>query len=151
MGRARSLVAIDPGGDRGHTGVVRIEYTPDTLPRLVSSCVLLSGWEGIADWVPEVADTIVIERFVDRHVPGADTSVLLTEGALLGAYRRLGVPVVRQPASGKNTAVPNAVLKQLGMWITGDHHHDRTEAARHALLWLRKQRHVPTLEAILDC
>lgn len=146
----RTLVAIDPGGDAGHSGMVQFEYRPDSLPVLVQDAAITDGWRGFANRMPWWGNTVVMEKFVNWNIPGADLSVVRTEGAILSAYARMGIEVVEQTSAGKNTAVPNAALKELGLWFTGDHHHDRTEAARHALVWLRRQRHQPTLEMLLD-
>ena len=86
-------------------------------------------------------DIVVCEQWVDRNIRGADRSPLLIEGAV----RFLWPEVVLQPASGKNTAVSDQALKNLGVYTVGGHHHDIREATRHAVLYCKKQLHLPTI------
>ena len=143
------LLCVDPGGDRGHTGVVLLHYEADIAPTVAWSGVIKDGWEGIKDFCWPVAEHAVVEKFVNWNTPGADLSVVLTEGAILLSLWDQKFDVTRQGSAGKNTAVPDEVLKASEMWFPGDHHNDRREAARHGFLWLRKIRHEPTLRLIL--
>lgn len=139
------LLCVDPGGDKGHTGVVLLTYGPDTLPEVVGAWALPGGVAGVWDFELPKFDHAVVEHFINRNRFGADLSVVAAEGAIRTRLLQSGKPFTLQPAAGKNSMVPDKVLKGLGMWFTGDHHHDRTEAARHGLLWLKRQRHRPTL------
>lgn len=90
---------------------------------------------------------VVVEKYVPYGRAG-DTSPLLAEGALMYRLFQAGVPLVRQPASGKNKMVPDSFLKAQGWYSTKGHHHDEREAVRHALYYLTKQRHKPLLKAL---
>lgn len=147
------LISIDPSGVGGHTGVVLIGYGDDTPAYLIDSWAVEGDFEGFLDWWEEhrdetdMADYIICEHFVNWGKPGADLMPLAIEGAVRALCRvdRQDKPSL-SPASGKDTAVPDAALKRMGMWLPGDHHHDRREAARHGLWFLKRMRHRPTLE-----
>lgn len=154
-----NLLVIDPGGSgKGHTGIVLMMYTDKHPAMLVDSWAVPGGLEGFLEWLrdPEGGYSIqsdhfsnpngvrvVCETFVNRNIPGADLTPVLVEGAV----RTVFDDVILQPAAGKNTAVPDEVLKRLGLYDigTGDHHQDRREAARHAIWYLKKLQHMPTL------
>lgn len=149
------IAAFDPGGEGGDTGIVLIEYTIDQPAHVIDSVAVGDGFTGFSKWYGTIdsddfiygTDTYIVEKFVNRNIPGADLTPLLIEGVLrwdLGHKRN--TELVLSPASGKNTAVPDFVLKNLDMWFPGDHHHDRREAARHAIRWLKQRKHLPTLK-----
>lgn len=154
------LLAIDPGSSKAavsHTGIVLLDVPADAPPTLVDSWAVPSGVTGFREWYLEddspercealdFADVVVCEMFVNRNIPGADLSPLLIEGVV----RYIWPDVVLQPAAGKNSSVPDAALNRLGFnkkSFGGDHHADRWEALRHAVWYLKKQRHLPTLRA----
>lgn len=148
------LLAIDPGGQgKGTTGIVRVEFYDDLPVSLIGSWAVPNGVDGFIDWFyqnePEtLSDVLVCEKFVDRQIRGADRMPLVIEGAVKALWHSRGVPIFWQPASGKNTAVPDTSLKKLGLYnFPSDHHHDQREAARHAVWYLKSQRHIPTLRA----
>lgn len=144
------ILGIDPGGTGGHTGVVLLEHTRDNPPELVTSWAIPGDMDSFREWWMTSYDfefedvTVVCEMFVNRNKPGADLTPMLFEGAV----RYLVPDVVLQPAAGKNTAVPDRALVNLGFSkdaFKGDHHGDRWEALRHVIWYIRKQDHVPTL------
>lgn len=144
----RQLLSIDPGGRGGHTGVVLLNV-PETAPvSLESSWAVPDDVDGFLDWYDRVGgflrpDIVVCEHFVNRNIKGADLTPCFIEGAVRALWR----DVKLQPASGKDTAVPNDVLKRLGLYaFPGDHHHDRREASRHGVWYLMKTQHLPTLQ-----
>lgn len=145
----KTVLGIDPGGKGGDTGVVFISYSDTQPATLVDSVAVHDGFDGFCEWWSdftrrnEIPDTVVVETFVNYGRPGADLSPLLIEGVVRYFYPE----AVLSPASGKNKSVPDAVLKRLGVYMPGDHHRDRTEAARHVVRWLRNQNHIPTLRA----
>lgn len=149
-----SLLAIDPGGSgKGETGVVWLALHDDVPPHVFGSWAIPNGLEGFREWATSseghfplhTADVVVCETFVNRNIPGADLTPLLIEGAV----RFVRADTVLQPASGKNTAVPDSALENLGLLDVGrgDHHQDRREAARHAVWFLKKNKHLPTVKA----
>lgn len=144
------LLSIDPGGaGAGHTGVVLLDVPTDGPPVLVDSWAVSGGLSGFLEWYDTTGsklrpDKVICEHFVNRNVKGADLTPCFIEGAVRAFWRE----VILQPASGKNTAVPNAALDRLGLNdFKGDHHADRREAARHAIWYLKKSLHRPTLIA----
>ena len=146
----RAILSIDPGGKGGETGIVLLGYFEYATPRLLDSWAVPNGLEGFADWYYEWKDTydafagtVIVEQFMHFKAIQIETTPILIEGAV----RFIWPNVVLSPASGKNTAVPDEVMKRLGLYIAGDHHRDRNEACRHALRWLKNQKHVPTLRA----
>lgn len=144
-----TLLGIDPGGTgKGHTGVVLLGYSDTEPAHLVESWAVGGGLEGFLHWARETGllqrqPLVICETFVNRNIPGVDLTPVLVEGAV----RTLCNDVILQPASGKNTAVPDDVLKRLGLYDigTGDHHADRREAARHVVRYLKNVQHMPTL------
>lgn len=160
----RTILSLDPSGDpRGHTGIVLLGYTETEPVTLLGAWAEPGGVDAFRDWYLRTVsqnkyvetppafpceptdqfciDTVVVEQFVDRQIRGADRSPMLVEGVV----RFLWPGVHLSPASGYKTAVPDAALKNLGLWLTGDHHNDRISAARHGVRWLKKQGHVPTI------
>lgn len=150
-----NMLVIDPGGaGKGETGIVYLWLGMDgeLPPEVLNSWAVPDGLEGFREWATSPAghfplntvDFVVCETFVNRNIPGADLTPVLIEGAV----RYLRPDTILQPAAGKNTAVPDEVLKRLGLYDlgTGDHHQDRREAARHAVWFLKKNKHLPTLK-----
>lgn len=141
------LLAIDPAAERevSDTGVVVVEYTAATTPVLVYAEAVHGGYEGFRKWASDApqADIVVCEKYVPFRAQG-DPSPMLIEGVV----RYLWPDVVLQPSSGKNSMIPDKVLKGLGMWSTEGHHKDVREAARHALVYLFKERHRPLLKEV---
>ena len=142
-----TILSIDPGGlGTGETGIALGVFTPTEPYHLLDTWAVPDNITGFRAWYYERwhdADVVVCEQWVDRNIRGADRSPLLIEGAV----RFLWPEVVLQPASGKNTAVSDQALKNLGVYTVGGHHHDIREATRHAVLYLKHQHHMPTLKA----
>lgn len=146
------LLSIDPGSSKAavsHTGIVLLDVPTSAQATLVESLAVPNGLVGFRDWYfaeQPKPDLVVCEEFVNRNIRGADISPLLTEGAV----RFLWPEAVLQPAAGKNTAVSDKALANLGFSKSafgGDHHQDRWEALRHAVWFLKKRKHLPTLQA----
>ena len=147
------ILSIDPGGKGGDTGIVLLGYTPETRPVLVDSWAVKDELMGFRDWYdwfigeaygPEYAHTVIVEQFVHFKAVQLETTPILIEGAV----RFIWPNVVLSPASGKDTQMPDAVMGNLGFCkatFKGDHHGDRWSALKHALRWLKHQKHVPTL------
>lgn len=160
MRRRRSLLllAIDtPAEDPvSCTGwAVVDDKDSKAMPEVLDRGAISGGFNGFVaflqtlrfrDWFRRVS-RVVVEKYVPYGGAG-DTSPLLAEGALMYQLIQAGVPLVRQPASGKNKMIPDSFLKTQGWYTTKGHHHDEREAVRHALYYLTKQRHKPLLKAL---
>lgn len=154
------LLAIDPGAKGGHTGIVLLSVPEDRSAELAESWAIPGGVGPMLDWLDRgcirdiLADTdvVVIEHFVNRNIKGADIGPAYVEGAIQGyAAALLSAEIVLQGASGKNTAVPDHAMERAGFSkkdFQGDHHGDRFEALRHALWYLKRTDHRPTLLAM---
>jgi len=153
------ILSVDPGGSgRGTTGVVVLRAPEDSPAQVVYRTAVKEGLDGFSAWLnyefrsmcsdPKISpDVVVCEHFINRNIPGSDLTPVLIEGALRYVMNDWGKgKLILQAASGKNTLVPDKILKRVGMWWTDDNHRDQTEAARHALVYLRSIKHKPTLE-----
>ena len=142
------ILSIDPGGKGGDTGIVFLEYTPETPPVLLDSWAVPNGLDGFREWHLSTwlttNLTVIVEQFVHFKAVQIETTPILIEGAV----RFIWPNAVLSPASGKDTQMPDAVMGNLGFCkatVKGDHHGDRWSALKHALRWLKHQKHVPTL------
>jgi len=146
-----TILSIDPGGlGTGETGIAYGVINDATPYTLIETWAVPDNLDGFREWYIAHQElllstpTVICEQWVDRNIAGADRSPMLIEGAV----RFLRPDVVLQPASGKNTGFPDTNMFNLGFSkadFKGDHHGDRWEALRHALWWLKKQKHIPTL------
>lgn len=140
------LLAIDPAAERAvsDTGYVLLEYTDSTMPRVVEAGVIHGGFEGFVNQTEKLpeADYVVCEKYVTYN-KASDPSPLLIEGVV----RYLYPMVVLQPSSALSM-ISEKDLKELGLYSSEGHHRDQNSALRHALYFLRKERHLPTLKAL---
>ena len=148
------ILSIDPGGKGGDTGIVLLCYTSEFRPSCIESWAVPNGLGGFTDWyytdwLPRhdaFNGTVVVEQFVHFKSVQIETTPILIEGAV----RFIWPNAVLSPASGKDTQMPDAVMGNLGFCkatFKGDHHGDRWSALKHALRWLKNQKHIPTLRA----
>lgn len=150
------LLSFDPGGSAtGHSGVVLLDVPEDAPATLVDSWAVPNGVEGMCVFLEAFddspADLIVCEHFVNYNVRGADLTPCFVEGVIRGWAHTWGCNVILSPASGKDTAVPDAAMTRAGFSkknFKGDHHADRYQALKHALRYLKRTGHMPTLEAM---
>lgn len=146
---------IDPGSDvapASHTGV-SIGYYSDTEPYTFKEGYAIGGglagflnWSQTAPWREGLQ--IVLEKFTPWSSSRVDSSPQIIEGAVrtLVSVSPYFIELHLQPASGKNTAVPNEVMYEFGVYEDKSHHHDIREATRHVLWFLKKNKHMPTLQ-----
>lgn len=149
-----AIIAIDPGGIT--TGIVALWAGKDE-PATVSNSWAINGsigsylhwWDETREYLDETV--IVCEQFVQRNIAGADLSPLRLQGAIEALAYERGFDLHLQPASGKNTAVTDTAMLTAGFTkdlFKGDHHQDRWEALRHGLWYLKRHKHMPTLNAM---
>jgi hypothetical protein len=144
-----TILSIDPGKS---TGIAFGYYGPE-LPYTLREVIQLEGgihaftkWCKHFNW--DIVDTVVSEKFILKKtsfIP--DTEPLLLEGALLFLH---GEDIHWQAPSDKQH-VPDQLLKDHGMWQTGSDvgckdARDANDAIIHALAFLKKSGHVPTLK-----
>lgn len=135
------LLSLDPGGT---TGYAVMEYTSEDV-RLVESGQISDGLEGfISEWREgQRYDAIVCEDFILRpSVKFPDLSPVYIIGALEVLAR--AYQITYQPPSSKPMCT-DTVLKRLKMYQVGKPH--ANDAIRHAIIYLRKRKHMPTLLA----
>jgi len=144
-----TLLAIDPAAARpvSSTGWAFCTYSDTEAFAVVQSGVVNGGFTGFRDdpnihRLLNAANTVVCEKYVPYKA--ADPSPMMIEGIV--SFVR--PDTVFQPATGKNNLAPDVLLKALGLWSTSGHHRDELEARRHALVYLLKQEHLPTLELV---
>lgn len=149
------LLSFDAGGKGGHSGVVLLDVPEDAPATLVDSWAVPDDVEGMCQFTEAFdesdADLIVCEHFTNRNVRGVDLTPCFVEGVIRGWAHTWGCDVVLQGAAGKNTAVPDDAMERAGFPksdFKGDHHADRWESLRHALWYLKRTDHRPTLEAM---
>jgi hypothetical protein len=147
----KHVLSIDPGGVGGHTGVAYGKYGPRTPYTLVDYAHVPEGVVGFREYFPHTDSVgltathmILVEDFEDFGVRGADRSPLKIIGAceyLWGGSEEFHLvrPIDRK-------FVSDDVMKALGAYVPGGHHRDVTEAARHAVAWLVKNNHQPTIK-----
>lgn len=149
----KTILAIDPAAERGvsDTGYCYGEFRKNSQFNIIGSGVIHGGFNGFRQELRHggefykrllTADVVVCEKFVAWE-PRADSTPRLIEGVV----RYLRPDTILQPASGYKTAVPDRVLKHLGLWSTEGHHSDERSATRHLIMYLKNQLHKPTLKA----
>lgn len=153
-----TILSLDPGAERtvSDTGYCYGEFEDNKPFRLLDSGVVHGGFNGFVRSAKSfgklepyifTADIVVCEQFISWE-PRADSTPRLIEGVV----RYLRPDAVLQPASGKNTLVPNKFLRAQGYWGTkgtgAGHHRDRVEAIRHAYFYLARNSHIPTLREL---
>lgn len=146
------LLSLDPAAERAvsDTGWALLQYDDNTPATLVDGGVVHGGFNGFRDARTETvrsdhlanADIVVCEHYVVFNRAGDPTPMLIE-----GIIRDTRPDTVLQPSSGYKTAVPDAALKNLGLWTTEGHHADMRSALRHAVWFLKKNLHRPTLLA----
>lgn len=134
------ILGIDPGM---RTGVALLDVPNDKPPALIFHEEISGGLSGFHEWWdlrPEY-DVLVVEDYIPRRgVPGNVEPL-----RIIGYLHPYG-PVLQAPA-GRKQAVSDDVLKRLGLHLPGEPHRNEREAVRHAVWWLKKQRHLPTLKS----
>lgn len=144
------ILSFDPGKQ---TGITLGEYS-DTEPyRRLDYWQVGGGLAGFLAWQSEHAEITgtsetVSEKFTLRNNKFvADTTPLLIEGAMI----TLGMDCIWQQPALKAT-VPDKILKDNGLWLTGKmvghkDARDANDSCIHALAYLRRKHHAPTLKA----
>ena len=125
------------------TGVALLDVPSTKPPALISHEEVSGGLSGFHEWwdLRPSYDVLVVEDYIPRRgVPGNQ------EPQRIIGYLHPYTPVL-QPPAGRKQAVSDDVLKRLGLHLPGEPHRNEREAVRHAVWWLKKQRHLPTIRA----
>lgn len=136
------ILSVDPGE---RTGIALLEVLDDEPPRLIFHDEVYGGVEGFIHWWdtrPDY-DVLIAEDYVPR--PGTPQTNSTAPQRVLG-FLSPWHPVVQNPA-GRLKAVSNEVLKRLGLYLPGEPLRNAREAVRHGVIYLKRQRHLPTIRA----
>ena len=151
------ILGLDPSAEKSisDTGYAWGQFSKDKPLEILDAGVIHGGFEGFVKQVHLCgefqshllsADIVVCEKFVTWE-PRADSTPRLLEGVV----RFLRPDAVMQPASGKNSLVPDSFLKAQGLWKSkGSHHNDDRESVRHLYFFLAKNKHIPTLKQLSE-
>ena len=139
-GGVTSLLALDPGGT---TGWSLWRFTEAMPIEHVAHGQVSGGVDGFVQWWhrqdEQDIDEVVSESFVlDGRTASPDITPLRIEGALAVLWP--GVIYQRNVYKGH---VPDAKIKELGLWWAGEPH--AVDSMRHALALMKVRRHLPTL------
>lgn len=138
------LLSLDPGGT---TGYAIVDYT-DSDFKVEYSGQIKGGLAGFLEQDAEMLelhyfDLIVCESFTLREgIYGADLSPVYIIGALEALYQEKKI-VYQEPKL--KPLCDDARLKRMGLYEAGKPH--RNDAVRHAVIYLRNNKHMPTLVA----
>lgn len=138
------LLSLDPGGT---TGYALIEYD-DNYFRITDSGQVPGGLQGFLEWDSDFyeaigLDLVVCESFTLREgIYGADLSPVYIIGALEARYD--DTEIVYQEPKLKPLCDDDR-LKKMGFHERGKPH--RNDAVRHGIIYLRNNKHMPTLLA----
>lgn len=139
------ILSLDPGGT---TGYVIADVTQDTELQIVRSGQIKNSLKGFLDFHWDVLEdveihAIICESFTLREgIYGADLSPVYIIGALEALYPE--VEIIYQEPKLKPLCDDDR-LKKLGLHEPGKQH--RNDAVRHAVIYLRNNKHIPTLTA----
>ncbi len=155
-----SILSIDPGKS---TGIALGRCSDSEEYELIGHWTILGGIHGFSQWVDHYgfllkgADTVVCEDFQLTSSPVVpDTTPLLIKGAIEYITRARTSAVVYQLPSQKSLLVrPGGKstqserfkwLKQQGFNFPGTANDDLNDAITHALVYLKRTGHRPTIE-----
>lgn len=142
--KSKRILSLDPGGT---TGYALIDYN-DSKFTVHQSGQITGGLHGFLDFNSDYLstqhiDTIVCESFTLREgVYGADLTPVYIIGALEALYPELDI-VYQEPKI--KPLCDDDRLKKMQKHEPGKPH--RNDAVRHGLIYLRNNKHKPTLEA----
>ena len=140
------MLSLDPGGT---TGVAIFDYTETTEPVMVMNDQIGGSLEGFIQWylgskIKYRWDHIVCEDFTLRlNVKFPDLSPVYIIGALNAIeWGSLDNLTMQQPTIKPLCDDPR--LKKMGLHTPGFGH--ANDAVRHAIIYLRNKKHMPTLK-----
>lgn len=137
------ILSLDPGGT---TGVAYGQYSGDSPYELIWHKQIGGGLKGFLDFEWDTMadlniDLIVCENFTLREgVYGVDLSPVYIIGALEALYPLTDI-MYQAPAI--KPLCDDTRLKKMGLYTPGRGH--AMDAVRHAIIYLRNTKHIPTL------
>lgn len=140
-----TMLSLDPGGTTGYS---LLKVTGDSQLEIYRSGQIKGGLKGFLDFHWDVLedehiDLIVCESFELREgVYGVDLSPVYIIGALEALYPKTDI-IYQAPY--QKPLCDDMRLKKLGLFEPGKPH--RNDAVRHAVIYLRNTKHMPTLVA----
>lgn len=142
----KQILGVDPGGT---TGFCVIEYGPDSKPVLKEAWQEAGGLGGVLAIRDKIIkhEIVVCESFTLR--PGVkmpDLSPVYIIGALEALMPYQDSLVYQQPSA--KVLCPDDKLKKIGMYQVAKPH--ANDAIRHAIIYLVKTNHQPTIEWLWD-
>jgi len=158
------LLTIDPGRS---TGIALGFYDAITPYRLIERWNVLGGVAGFIHWwkTTDISfDEIVIESFVldPDNKFSADLTPVQIEGMIMALLYGSGLSLVWQPRTDKAGLKPYPkdcttstqrqrfrfdFLDQFGLFAAGAANDDSNDAVTHALVHLKRLRHMPSMLA----
>src|SRR5690625_5188853 len=142
------IVGIDPGKS---TGIAVLGHNEITHPTLITHDTpapenVTGVLESLLSELDHQQVVIVVERFVLREgMYGVDTTPIEVIGRIKEWSKDRPHPFVWQLPSEKELAT-NEVLRRMGLWLKGKDQRHVMDAVRHAVVYLAKQKHMPTLK-----
>ena len=137
------ILGIDPGA---RTGWALMDS--ETL-NLISFGDIAGGLEGFCAWweTHPVFDVLVVEDFILRQ---GQSMVDTTPLDIIGWLHSLETQVFYQPPAGRVKAVPDNIMKMLGVYLAGKNNRNAKEAVRHILWYLKKNNNPLLLTTFLS-
>lgn len=146
------LWSFDPGQA---TGWAVGSYGPNTPYKRINAGIIPGAAQGLKDWWGQgsgskliAGDTVVSESFTlnSGNEFVADTTPREVEGALIVLWDG----DINWQSRAAKAGVPDDLLKAHNLWLTGkdvdwEDGRDANDATIHALEYLRRKRHLPTL------
>jgi hypothetical protein len=138
------ILSLDPGGTTGYAIVL---VTEDDELEIMMQGQIKNGLKGFLDFHWDVLedikiDKIIAESFTLREgIYGADLTPVYIIGALEALYPT--TEIIYQEPKLKPLSDDDR-LKHMGLHIPGKPH--MMDAVRHAVIYLRNNKHKPTLE-----
>jgi hypothetical protein len=139
------MLALDPGGT---TGVAIFDYEHDSAPVMVMNDQIPGSLDGFIEWYLDRKpkydwDHVVCEDFTLRlNVKFPDLSPVYIIGALNAIEWDVADNLTMQQPSMKSLC-DDSRLKKMALHTPGFGH--ANDAVRHAIIYLRNKKHMPTL------
>lgn len=140
------FLSVDPGS---RSGISLCSFSETEPLEHLQGWDVPGGTEGFIDWVvdnePAGVQFIVYETFTLHGGKGTVLDSVEVIGALKVLAHELEIPLHPQPPAGRVQAVPDEVLYRFDDTLRGKAHRNEKESLRHALWYMKKKAHVPTL------